>query len=371
MTVIFGGAFNPPHKAHIELVSVVAKRQDVEKILIIPTFLSPHKDAANTSFFDRLNMCKAAFFKIPKVEICDIEKSLSGKSYTYNTLLALKNKGEKDLALMIGADMAESFNTWYNYEELLKLCKLLVYKRGGKLDLTVLKNANADFEVIDYNPLDISSSEYRDTKNAELLTDDVLDYIKSHSLYGFDEIYKLKLKENLKEKRYNHCLNVACCAKELALKYGADINKAYTAGLLHDITKELEPETQLKLCDEFGIIMSGLEKSAFKLWHAITGAHYVKKILEISDEEIFDAIRYHTTAKENMSLLTKIIYIADYISKDRDYNGVEEMREAAALDLERAIQIATEFTVNDLIKQKRAVHPDTLKAFNQYSVKRD
>ena len=79
----------------------------------------------------------------------------------------------------------------------------------------------------------------------------------------------------------------------------------------------------------------------------------------------------YTTAKEDMSLLTKIIYIADYISVDRDYNGVEEMREAASCDLEKAIAIATEFTVNDLIKQKRVVHPDTLKAFNQYSVKRD
>lgn len=369
MTVIFGGAFNPPHKAHIELAKNVALRTDVKKILVVPTFLSPHKDASNTSFFDRFNMCKQAFSDIPKAEICDIEKELSGKSYTYNTLLAFKKKGEENLALLIGGDMAESFDTWYKYQEILNMCKLFVFSRNGKINTKAIENAN--FEIIDYNPSGISSSEYRNTLNDELITKPVNDYIKSHSLYGFDEIYKQKLRENLKEKRYNHCLNVAESAKELALRYGADINKAYTAGLLHDITKELEPDIQLKLCDEFGIIMSSLEKSAFKLWHAITGAHYVKNILKISDEEIFDAIRYHTTAKENMSLLTKIIYIADYISVDRNYNGVEEMRETAVCDLEKAIDIATEFTVQELAEQKRAVHPDTLKAYNQYSKKRD
>ncbi len=365
MTVIFGGAFNPPHISHIALAKEVAKREEVEKILIIPTFLSPHKQGGNTSFFDRVNMCKAAFKDINKAEICDIEKTFDGKSYTYNTLEKLSKQYE-NLALLIGADMAESFNTWYKYEEIIKLAKILVFSRNGSLDLAVLKNANANFEVIDFNADGVSSSEYRNTKNESLITKPVLDYIKSHSLYDFDEIYKQKLQENLKEKRYNHCLNVAESAKELAFLYKADINKAYTAGLLHDITKELSDEAQLKLCDDFGIIMSGLEKGSNKLWHAITGAHYVKNILKVEDEEIFDAIRYHTTAKENLSLLSKIIYIADYISVDRDYNGVEEMRKAAAVDLNKAMQIATEFTVNDLTKKQRAIHPDTLKAYKEY-----
>lgn len=371
MTVIFGGAFNPPHISHIALANAVSKRSDVEKILVIPTFLSVHKKAAKTDFLDRLNMCKIAFKNIEKATVSSIEEKLQEKSYTFNTIMALKEQGENDLALLIGADMAESFDKWYKYEEIIKLCKIFVFTRNGSLDTTVLETANANFEVIDFNAEGVSSSDFRENKNEAILSDEVLDYIKSHSLYGFDEIYKQELKKNLKEKRYNHCLNVAQSAKELARLYGADEKKAYTAGLLHDITKELDTETQLKLCDDFGIIMSGLEKSAFKLWHAMTGAHYVKNILKIKDDEIFDAIFYHTTAKENMSLLTKIIYIADYISVDRDYNGVEEMRVAAKQSLEEAISIATEFTVNDLKTQNKAIHENTIKAYNQYFIKRD
>ena len=371
MTVIFGGAFNPPHLSHIALANVIAQRTDVDKILVIPTFLSVHKRAAETDFADRLNMCRIAFKNIEKVTVSDIEQTLSNKSYTYNTILALKEQGESNLALLIGADMAESFDEWYNYQEIIKLCKIFVFKRNGSLDTTVLEKANANFEVIDFNAKGFSSSDFRDNKNEAALSEDVLDYIKSHSLYGYDEIYKQELQKNLKEKRYNHCLNVAQSAKELARIYGADEQKAYTAGLLHDITKELDAQTQLKLCDEFGIIMSSLEKNAFKLWHAMTGAYYVKNVLKINDDEIFDAIYYHTTAKENMSLLTKIIYIADYISDDRDYNGVEEMRMASKQGLDKAISIATEFTVNDLKEQNRAIHPNTIKAYNQYFLKRD
>ena len=371
MTVIFGGAFNPPHLSHIALAKAVSTRSDVDKILVIPTFLSVHKQVAKTDFSDRLHMCEIAFKNIEKVTVSSLEETLQEKSYTFNTIMALKEQGEKDIALLIGADMAESFDKWYKYEEIVKLCKLLVFSRNGSLDTTVLEKIGANFEVINFNAEGFSSSDFRENKNEEILSAEVLDYIKSHSLYGFDEIYKTELKKNLKEKRYNHCLNVAESAKELAIIYKADEKKAYTAGLLHDITKELDAETQLKLCDDFGIIMSGLEKSAFKLWHAMTGAYYVKNILNINDPEIFDAIFYHTTAKDNMSLLTKIIYIADYISIDRDYNGVEEMRKASKISLEEAISIATDFTVNDLKEQQRAIHPNTIKAYNQYFIKRD
>ena len=366
MTVIFGGAFNPPHKSHLALVQAMAKRNDVNKILVIPTFLSVHKKAAETDFCDRLNMCNLAFGNIEKVEVTNIEQKLSNKSYTYNTILALKEMGEKNLALLIGADMAESFDEWYKYQEIVKICKLFVFTRNGSLNTSVLEKIGANFEIVDFNAEGFSSSDFRENKTEEALPCAVLDYIKSHSLYGYDEIYKAELKKRLKEKRYNHCLNVAQSAKELAEKYGADIKKAYTAGLLHDITKELDATVQLQLIDELDIIMSGLEKNTAKLWHAITGADFVKKVLKINDPEIFDAIRYHTTARENMGLLEKIIYIADDISVDRDYDGVEEMRIAAKQDLNKAMLIATEFTVEDLTKQKRIIHPDTLKAYNQY-----
>lgn len=370
MTVIFGGAFDPPHLSHIKMAKIIAKLENVKKLLIIPSFLSPHKTASKTDFTDRLNMCKIAFGGIEKTEVCDIEKDFNGKSYTYNTLKKLIETGNTNLCLLIGADMAESFDSWYKAEEIVKMAKLFVFSRGNNLNTSALKKLKADFEIIDFNIEGMSSTSFRENKE-DILSPKVLDYIKAHSLYGYDKIYKEVLKKNLKEKRYQHCLNVAESAVMLAKKYGADVKKAYTAGLLHDITKELPKNEQLKLVSNFGIIMSGLEKETEKLWHAITGSFYIREILKINDAEIFDAIRYHTTGKEGMSLFTKIIYIADYISCDRDYYGVKEMRKAANTDLDYAVYIATEFTVNDLKQRGKQIHPDTLLAYKECLKKRD
>ena len=364
MTIVFGGSFNPPHKGHIEIAEHLSNEFKDAKIMIVPSFLSPHKDGAKVSFFDRINMCKIAFSHIKNLEVSDIEEKLGGKSYTINTINALI-KDNFPIYLVIGADMAESFNTWKDALGIAKKVKLLVYSRNDKLDTKALEKLKADFKIMNFKTTNISSTKLRENLNKEFIKPEVLDYIKSHSLYGYEEKYKKILKENLKEKRYNHCLNVALSAKELAIKNGADINKAYTAGLLHDITKEMTCDKQLKLIDNFGIIMTELELKTQKLWHAITGAYYIKEILNINDEEIFDAVRFHTTAKANMSLISKIVYIADYISSDRDYNGVNEMRAAAKKSLDEAMLIATEFTINDLKSEGKEIHPDTILAYKE------
>ena len=138
----------------------------------------------------------------------------------------------------------------------------------------------------------------------------------------YDE-YKDLLKERLTEKRFHHSLCVADEAKRLAKKYGADTEKAYLAGLLHDITKNSNIQEHFNIFKNFGIALNEIELPAEKLWHAISGSAYVKYILKINDEEIFDAIRYHTTAKADMSLLSKVIYLADFTSADRDYEDVD------------------------------------------------
>ena len=172
------------------------------------------------------------------------------------------------------------------------------------------------------------------------------------------------IKGRLTEKRFIHSLNVADCAKELALKYGADPDKAYTAGLLHDSCKNLETETQLKYLLENKVSLSEYELSAPKLFHAICGTVFAEKEIGCTDKDILDAIRYHTTGRSNMSLLEKVVFIADFIGKERDYDGVEIMREKAFRSLDEAIVEGLSFTVIDLIKKERLVHPDTLGAYN-------
>ncbi len=180
---------------------------------------------------------------------------------------------------------------------------------------------------------------------------------------------KAAIKPLLSEKRYRHSVNVSKEAVRLAKKYGADPQKAETAGILHDCMKDLAPDKQLKSMERFGIILTDVEKSAQKLWHAILGAAYMEKVLGVKDPEILTAVRYHTTGRAGMSLLEKVIFVADFISEDRDYPGVDRMRKKADADLDSAILEGTAFTIGELLEGGWAVHPDTVALYNETVLK--
>lgn len=179
------------------------------------------------------------------------------------------------------------------------------------------------------------------------------------------EKYKEILKTRLTEKRFFHSLCVADEAERLALKYGGDAEKCYLAGLLHDITKNSSDEEHLQIFATFGIMLSVVEKNAKKLWHAMSGEAYIKNVLGIQDNELLDAVRYHTTAKADMSLTAKILYLADFTSKDRDYEDVDVIRRLVDESLDSAFIYALKYSIVDLVEQCRAVHPDTVAAYNQ------
>ncbi len=179
------------------------------------------------------------------------------------------------------------------------------------------------------------------------------------------DTYKEILKSRLNEKRYYHSLCVADEAERLAIKYGGDIEKCYLAGLLHDITKNASEEEHLQIFTGFGIMLNDIEKNAKKLWHAISGVEFIKNILKIDDPELLDAVRYHTTAKKNMSLTAKILYLADFTSLDRDYDDVEVIRELVNKSIEDAMVYALKYSITDLVEQSKAIHFDTLDAYNE------
>ncbi len=180
-----------------------------------------------------------------------------------------------------------------------------------------------------------------------------------------NEEFKVLLKEILSEKRYYHSLCVADAARELAQKNGVDQNKAYLAGLIHDIMKDADKNEQLQTISDFGIILDNVEKKAPKLWHAIAGYVYLQKNCKVNDSEILSAVRYHTTAKKGMTPLEKVLYVADFISADRTYDGVEKIRKIAEDNLDKAVFEGLQFTILDLVSNKKAVHKDTFEAFNE------
>lgn len=181
------------------------------------------------------------------------------------------------------------------------------------------------------------------------------------------ELEKIKkdLEEVLSEKRYNHSLGVADEAVRLAEHYGADRDKAYVAGLVHDCAKEIEnAKAKAMLTEKYGLTIDPIAMCTHKLLHGPLGACIAQKEFEIYDAEILDAIKYHTTAKANMSLLTKIIYIADYIEPNRDFDGVEELRTIAYEDIDKAILVGIDFTLDELLARGNMFHPDTVHARN-------
>ena len=171
---------------------------------------------------------------------------------------------------------------------------------------------------------------------------------------------------NLGDYRFKHSLNVAKTAEELAKKYGADEKKAYTAGLLHDVMKDKSPDELLEMIENrYHFALSDVERSNHKLFHAIAGALFVENELGIKDKDLINAIRYHTTGRKNMSLLEKVLYIADFISEDRVYDGVERMREKAAVSLETAMEEGLQFSIIELSEKLQPIHPDSIDAYNE------
>ena len=173
------------------------------------------------------------------------------------------------------------------------------------------------------------------------------------------------LSSRLDEYRFKHSLCVADEAKRLAEKYGADTEKAYLAGLLHDITKNAPISEHLQIFTQFDIMLNDIEKNAKKLWHAMSGAAYIEHILNISDRDIIAAVRYHTTARAGMTKFEKIIYLADFTSLDRDYDDVGVIRQYVDESLDKAFIYALQYSICDLVNNKKAVHSDTLAAFNE------
>ena len=172
------------------------------------------------------------------------------------------------------------------------------------------------------------------------------------------------IKNRLSEYRFHHSMCVAKRAKNLAKKYGADENKAYLAGILHDITKEMPNDEQIKLIEDSGHKLTYVELGNPHVFHQISGAAYVKNVLKIDAEDIISGIRYHTTGHENMTLFEMIIYLADFTSEDRNYPDVDIMRKKTDENLYSAMIYSLKYTIKSVVEDDKLLHPDTLACYN-------
>ena len=298
---IYGGAFNPVHNEHVNIVRAAVERLGLDKVIVIPTAVSPHKRTCMTARGrERLETCRLAFADIPQAEVSDIELKRGGVSYSYVTCRHFAKKYKDDeLYFIIGADMLATFHLWREPEEILKCVTLAVCAREDERELVGyikefrrrLKSETVDFG---YVGKPVSSTRVRvlaalGEDTAGLVPEAVRQYIKRNGLYALPELRGVK--KYLDADRWEHTVRVTVSAAEHARIAG---------------------------------------------------------VYEIKDEDILNAVRYHTTGRENMSPLEKLVYLADLLEEGRTFDGVEKLRKKFNADLNDCLKSALKMQIKYL-----------------------
>ncbi|MBR5261582.1 MAG: nicotinate (nicotinamide) nucleotide adenylyltransferase, partial [Oscillospiraceae bacterium] len=316
-TLIYGGTFNPPHIGHVKALKAAVEQLVAERIIVIPTAEPPHKqmDISCTSD-DRVEMCRLAFSAIDGAEVSDMEITRGGKSYTVDTVRELMVQYPDDeFVLLVGTDMITSFTNWREAQWLMDNVMLAAFPRNAG-DVSAVaecakklgEECGARVMPIRLEPVEISSSEVRamlpQREGNEYLSDEVYSFIIQKRLYNAKpnfEWLREKAYSMLKPSRIAHVKGCEEEAVRLARRFGGNKEDAAEAAILHDITKKLSLEEQRAKCVEFGILLDEDEYENAKLIHSKTGAAIAKAQFGISDE-VYEAIKWHTTGKAGMSL---------------------------------------------------------------------
>ena len=390
---IYGGTFDPPHWGHITAARAAMEQLGLDKLVLIPDRVPPHKalPEGSASPEQRLEMAALAAAELGKrAEVSDRELRRDGPSYTSDTLAELREEYPEDaLWLLMGSDMFLSLQTWHAPEEIMALAHIAPFSREAEDESAAFATQQSRLERaygaqirIVQNPevRELSSTEVRAAlaagRGSDLLPPAVYGYVLREHLYGThkaltgltpDELRPIAM-SYLKPKRMPHVLGTEQEAVRLVRRYGGDETQARIAALLHDCTKKLDMAQQLALCEKYGIMLDELEQKALKLLHSKTGAAIARDVFGVEDA-VYDAILYHTTGKPDMTRLEKIIYLADYIEPTRDFPGVNELRKTVYEDLDKGLLMGLTMTIQEMEEMGNPVHHLTRDA-RDYLLKR-
>lgn len=373
---IFGGSFDPVHIEHVNVAKATIRSLALDKLLIMPAYAPPHKKGKILSpDSDRLAMCQKAFADILKAEVCDYEIKSGGVSYTYLTCRHFKEEyADAELFWLVGTDMLRDFPTWKEPLDILKNATLAVCARAEedgwveKERAAFYEKFHTDFAIVEYNGADISSTKIRVLAGAgqsvlAYTGEAVASYIKEKGLYLVPRANEALALE--KPERAAHSLRVAEVAAKRAHALGVPEYKAIAASLFHDCGKNLSLNHSLlknfKLQTEWGEVPEPVV-------HQFTGAYLAERVFGVTDEEVIDAVRFHSSAKPNMSALGKLVFLADLVEESRTFPAVYALRELfwenkkGEGGLDECLEKALEDTLKHLEKQG-AFYPLTIKAY--------
>ena len=366
---VFGGTFNPVHVEHEKMVDFILKELNLDKIIVVPTNIPPHKKTELAKNEDRLSMLKLCFKDNEKVEVSDFELNNGGTSYSYITVEHFASVyPNAELFFLVGGDMLKDFKTWKNPERILNSATLVAIGREDyKVDYLkeeeyFKKTFNKSFIRLTYDGKDVSSTRIRiysalglDVKN--MVNKEVNEYIRENKLFQGKKEFEF-IKKTLPEKRLIHTAEVTVTALKKVRELGLDKDKVITSCILHDCAKYIDYKSVK------GFKLDGdVPKPVI---HSFLGGYIVRHHLKIEDEEVIDAITYHTSGKANMTTLGKLLFVADMIEPTRDYEGVETLREIFEEDFERCfIECLKEETIH-LVNKKEPIFIETLNAYDYY-----
>ncbi len=370
---IFGGSFDPVHVEHVRLAESAIECLQLDKLFIMPASKPPHKkDKTLSSDKDRLAMCRLAFVHLPSAEVCSYEIDRGGTSYTYLTCRHFKEQyPTAEIFWLVGTDMLRNFPSWKNPSEILSYVTLAVCARDESPDWLNEEQEKfyglfqKHFAVISYAGRAVSSTEIRvDVAAGEDVTpyvgEAVKGYIDDKKLYKLPFVEDGLFLEN--ERRRAHSIRVAKTAASRASALKLDEQTVVIAALLHDCAKNIPDDFSLLR----GFTIS--PDTPRSVVHQFAGAYIAEKKLGVTDEDVINAIRYHTSGRENMSMLEKLIFLADMVEPERSYDGVDEIRALYYSDdtLDKCMLKALEETIKHLQNKKARIFELTERAYLFY-----
>lgn len=384
---IFGGSFDPPHLGHILALQEFRSKLSLDRVIVIPSKDPPHKKLSfgGASAEHRFRMTQLAVQHLPYAEVSDLELRREGKSYTADTVEELRRLYPEDhFYLLMGTDMFLSFSSWYEPHRITAQATLVAAYRSedktgrlGECAHRLREELNADCVLLENEYLPYSSTVTRAMLafglGEEYVSKETYGYICQYGLYysradlrnlDFEQLRNVSLSLH-DRKRVPHVIGCSDTALALAQKYGANSEDARRAGILHDITKALGAQEQLKLCDHYGIMLNDFYRRNPKLLHAKTGAVVAQQVFG-ENEAVCQAICWHTTGKAEMCTLEKILYLADYVEPNRSFDTVEALRSLTFTDLDKAMALGLQMTMEQLRGQDRLIDPNSIAALRFY-----
>lgn len=372
-TIVFGGSFDPVHVEHTNILKAAVRELCADKVIVVPTKNPPHKSASKTPFSDRAEMARIAFSQVSaNVIVDDIENRNDGVNYSSDNLPVLEKKYGK-FVYIIGGDSLLALESWHEPEFIVRNFEIAVFDREGyqsAKDKAAELNEkwNGKIRILEYVGKEVDSHTIRDRlmlkADVSGLDENVVRYIKSRNLYSEFFPYVDKAATYLDAKRLVHSKNTALVALSLNrnLCPKIDEDKVLLAGLLHDVGKMYD-KTELP-----NNIKNAIPKDSIgtPVQHQFVSVEIVKNDFHISDEDVLNAIRFHTTGRENMSQFEKLIYVSDLISYERNFQGVESLRKAVYNDFEKGFITCLTYSRDYVVETGREVYPLTDKAINFY-----